>query len=344
MGVRCAVEGATSAEKAGAGGEFARGAVSPRRAVLVFGFLAATLALAQWNDPRRLLHGGFDDTEFPAGAADFVVRENLQGRLFNEFDVGGYLIWRLAPERRVFIDSRTELHTPLALRLRDLAAAGRFREALDEYQCTFAILSFDPRNADPQSRTLVEAVANWRDWSLVFWDDYGAVFVRDTPENRGVIERIAFRAINPEWLPGPENQRTDWGWLESLSRDPERSGEARKELERAAGSSVRNLRAMLGLGWFCAFRQEWAEARRQFDGVARSELRCFAAEAGVAITAFAQGDAEAARAALAAARKLTVSGADARLLARIEGIMGARAGGGLKDQRDLDDTKDRKDR
>jgi hypothetical protein len=42
----------------------------------------------------------------PAGAADYLLANHAAGPLFNTYEQGGYLIWRLAPEQRVFIDGR----------------------------------------------------------------------------------------------------------------------------------------------------------------------------------------------------------------------------------------------
>jgi len=42
---------------------------------------------------------------YPYGAVEYIKTEQPTGKLFNEYNWGGYLIWRL-PERRVFMDGR----------------------------------------------------------------------------------------------------------------------------------------------------------------------------------------------------------------------------------------------
>jgi len=44
--------------------------------------------------------------KFPAGAADYLLEHHVAGPLFNTWEDGGYLIWRLWPVQRVFIDGR----------------------------------------------------------------------------------------------------------------------------------------------------------------------------------------------------------------------------------------------
>jgi hypothetical protein len=43
-------------------------------------------------------------------ASQFFVSENLQGTIFNNFDVGGYLIYHLFPKHKVFVDNRPEAY------------------------------------------------------------------------------------------------------------------------------------------------------------------------------------------------------------------------------------------
>src|SRR6202008_1776183 len=44
--------------------------------------------------------------ELPSGAADFLQRHNIADRMFNNYETGGYLVWRLWPMQRDFIDPR----------------------------------------------------------------------------------------------------------------------------------------------------------------------------------------------------------------------------------------------
>jgi hypothetical protein len=47
---------------------------------------------------------------FPQAACDFIERQGWSGRLYNEFDWGGYCIWRFYPRQQVFIDGRCEVY------------------------------------------------------------------------------------------------------------------------------------------------------------------------------------------------------------------------------------------
>jgi hypothetical protein len=47
---------------------------------------------------------------FPAAAAGFMAVHHPPGPIFNYYDWGGYFIWKLYPEYRVYIDGRADLY------------------------------------------------------------------------------------------------------------------------------------------------------------------------------------------------------------------------------------------
>jgi len=48
--------------------------------------------------------------EANGAAAEFLRKEKIQGPIFNNFDVAGYLVYYLYPEQRVFVDNRPEAY------------------------------------------------------------------------------------------------------------------------------------------------------------------------------------------------------------------------------------------
>ena len=47
---------------------------------------------------------------FPVSAVSFLRENRLPGPLFNSYNWGGYLIWQLYPEYRVYVDGRTDVY------------------------------------------------------------------------------------------------------------------------------------------------------------------------------------------------------------------------------------------
>ncbi len=48
--------------------------------------------------------------KFPAAAVDWIEANHPAPNLYNSYDWGGYLIWRLYPDYKVFIDGRADVH------------------------------------------------------------------------------------------------------------------------------------------------------------------------------------------------------------------------------------------
>lgn len=75
------------------------------------GLACALLVLTvTWTHPSGITRPAFaiphTVATYPAKAVQFIIENRLEGRLFNEYNWGGYIIWRLYPQQRVFIDGR----------------------------------------------------------------------------------------------------------------------------------------------------------------------------------------------------------------------------------------------
>lgn len=88
------------------------GAVLRRRARVAFalGVVAiGTLALVRAN----MLIANQANAEmqfFPVRAVKFIQDNGLSGPIFNRYEWGGYLIWKMYPQEKVFIDGRTDVY------------------------------------------------------------------------------------------------------------------------------------------------------------------------------------------------------------------------------------------
>ncbi|MBU0692655.1 hypothetical protein KKH18_12695 [bacterium] len=82
--------------------------------------------------------------EYPIGIANFLEDAHSSGRLFNTYNWGGYFIFRLYPEYRVFIDGRTILYSTANrnLMLDHVVIDGKetgYEELLEQYKVDFLI-------------------------------------------------------------------------------------------------------------------------------------------------------------------------------------------------------------
>jgi tetratricopeptide (TPR) repeat protein len=159
----------------------------------------------------------------------------LDGRVFNAYHFGGYLIWRRWPANQVIIDGRYDAILFDEALLESYKEAHRSARALDRITTTYRI---DLCVVDTQPGDRVEDLGRHPAWARVYWDPVAEVFVR----RKGRFARIAaereFRLTRPE---------ADSGYLIAYRGDPDTWKQAVAELRRAAEDNPENVMAWLGL-------------------------------------------------------------------------------------------------
>jgi hypothetical protein len=80
---------------------------------------------------------------FPKDVADYMVDQDISGRIFNAYNAGGYLIYRLSPDSQVYIDGRTDILYPLDHYYRHMDAEKSpdiLRAEIEKYEIDLAVL------------------------------------------------------------------------------------------------------------------------------------------------------------------------------------------------------------
>ena len=107
---------------------------------------------------------------------NFVLRNKLQGPIFNNFDVGGYLDYRLYPSYQVFVDNRPEAY-PKNFFANVYYPMQVNRQNFDTVDNTyhFNLVIYDHLDHDEQ---FLNMLVHHPDWQLVYLDNYLTVFVK----------------------------------------------------------------------------------------------------------------------------------------------------------------------
>jgi tetratricopeptide (TPR) repeat protein len=140
---------------------------------------------------------GFGLTEQSQNAANFFKSEGLKGPVFNDYDIGGYLIYNLYPTERVFTDNRPEAYSEnffkngYWLMLEDEST---WQKADAKYK--FNVLFFEQYDLDTRVITFLNRRISDSTWTLVFTDRYAMMFVRNAPENQNTIAAHAITLQN----------------------------------------------------------------------------------------------------------------------------------------------------
>ena len=153
-------------------------------AALLIGFsVAPRLAAGSTSGDRFGI--GLDTRELPLGAIAFVNDNGLRERMYNDFEIGSYLLFEPVggyPRHRVFVDPRLPAYPPEMHRLlgRSDLSRDEWQAAMDHYGVDSALLAYAGIN---------RRVAWWDParWALVWSGGDARVFVRRLPRFAALI-------------------------------------------------------------------------------------------------------------------------------------------------------------
>jgi len=161
------------------------------------------VTMIAWTGFQGRLGVGLAADTFPVAATDFVTRNKPAGNLYNAYDWGGYLMWRLYPDYLVFVDGRsTSPHYFDASSQIENRWAG-WQSTLDDENVNLIITRtcfYD--TGGPQN--LIDGLARDARWALVFQDEVAVVYVRRSAENAALIRQyglpnhLAYRTMLAE--------------------------------------------------------------------------------------------------------------------------------------------------
>jgi hypothetical protein len=163
-----------------------------RYAAAAIGVAALAIGVAQ----GRMFQLRAAEWKYPAGAADFLLAHDVRSRLFNTYEDGGYLMWRLSPREKVFIDGRALSDRLFADYARILynhdATGGKDAFALlDQYGVeTIVLKGFE--FATGQMYLLAPGLADPAEaqWKLVYEDSSAMVFMRHPPADVAALDSM----------------------------------------------------------------------------------------------------------------------------------------------------------
>jgi hypothetical protein len=129
----------------------------------------------------------------PVGAEQgvaFIQANKIRGPVFNNFDVGSFLIWKLYPEQKVFVDGRPEaysvdffekIYKPMQ------ESPTLWKKYSEQYAINY--IFFDHRDITPWAKTFLQYITADPQWPLVYLDDSIIIFVKNIPANQKLIEK-----------------------------------------------------------------------------------------------------------------------------------------------------------
>jgi hypothetical protein len=125
--------------------------------------------------------GWVSNDNFPVAVAGNFLERSVEGHLFNLYRWGGYLLWRIGPEQKVFVDGRSfdggVIRDALAAEMVGFKNSGMplWKKVFDKYHIDSAILPISEGGA---RYALTMALYRDPDWTLAYQSGNAALFLK----------------------------------------------------------------------------------------------------------------------------------------------------------------------
>ena len=130
---------------------------------------------------------------FPEKAILFIKQHSPQGKLFNHFEWGGYLIWELYPKYKTYIDGRNLNSIALRDSIYMIWDTPVAQPLFERYGINIIIIpGIDPFTGELY--TIVNQLFRDNQWHLVYRDEISLIFIRGQ-ENDPLIKKLSMPKI-----------------------------------------------------------------------------------------------------------------------------------------------------
>jgi hypothetical protein len=129
----------------------------------------------------------------PKGAADFLGRTDIRGNMLNMYGFGGYFMWRLYPDKKVYIDGRGldahVLNEYIAVMDASEEPPLSSKEIINKYNISYIVTS--PLQPSGEIFPLVEKLFDSSEWVLIYRDHLTLIFLKNNPRNSSLVRRYS---------------------------------------------------------------------------------------------------------------------------------------------------------
>ena len=136
------------------------------------------------------IHGvGLGIIDNGSDAMDFIKNNDIKGPIYNNYNIGNYLEYRLYPKERVFVDGNPEqypedffkeVYYPME------NSFDKFREYSDKYKINLVV--YEHKNQTKDVNPLLLGLTNSPDWRMIYLNELLVIYVRNAPINSKVLE------------------------------------------------------------------------------------------------------------------------------------------------------------
>ncbi len=159
------------------------------RGHLVAGLVGVLLVLAALHGGRiggvQALHEEFSPTKFPVGAVDYMQAHGVRSRVFSTDSWSGYLIYRMWPNFRVFMDDRHDFYGDEFVKrfVETLGGGADWKSLPDQYGANRVLV--------PPGLAYTSLLRATPEWHEEYSDDVSVLFCRGDGCPAGVAQKVS---------------------------------------------------------------------------------------------------------------------------------------------------------
>ncbi len=145
----------------------------------------------------RIMNKGIVWERYPKGSAEFLKNNKIYGNMLNPYVWGGYLIWTLYPDYKVFVDGRGLIEEVFfqnskifSANLQQFGDIPEWQAFMKAYNINF-IITYSVNDFSGKLIPIIPFIMNDPEWLFVYMDNNSLIFVKESPENSGIIEKYS---------------------------------------------------------------------------------------------------------------------------------------------------------
>lgn len=110
---------------------------------------------------------------FPVDAVNYMTENQINGRIFNSYNWGGYMIWNLYPQYKVYVDGRCDMYgAEFVTHYVDIYfAKPGWEESLDKEKIDYVLVE--------QGTYIAAALQQTNGWQLLYEDEVSVLYTRN---------------------------------------------------------------------------------------------------------------------------------------------------------------------
>jgi tetratricopeptide (TPR) repeat protein len=168
-------------------------------AIIVFAFPYMVYRVnAEWASRGYDNYWGIGLDRYSNSAGEFFKTQGFKGPIFNDYDIGGYIIYHLFPRERIFVDNNGADSYPVSffsdVLMPSLTDDEKWLETDKKYGLNSIFIA--SRDASPSVGMFLWKRMRDPAWALVYADTYALIFLKNIPENQDAIKNFLITPNN----------------------------------------------------------------------------------------------------------------------------------------------------